>query len=120
MRLFEVVDTFVDDLETLLRNQIGSSNADHASQTLSWEALSNMLIPLGYGKIDFAAFRDIYLKNPTIQSLVRNYNKDNGVILGTDIEPRENPNDQQPTDVPDGPSVDTMAHHGSQKLNPDI
>jgi hypothetical protein len=117
MRLFEADNRFVDDLETLLRNRIGRSDAKQASQTLTWPALSNMLRGFGYGDIDYAGFRRIFDENPSLHSLIRNFNED-GLILGTDEEPESTEQDQM--DVPQGPGVDQMAHSGAQKLSPDI
>jgi hypothetical protein len=119
MRLFEVADSFADDLETVLRLEIGKSNSGQpTSKTLSWEALSNLLEPFGYGKIDFNGFKSIYYNNPSIQPLIRNYSEEGGVILGTGEEPEQ---DQTQTPVPDGPSVDQMANKAVSKgLQPDF
>ena len=116
MRLFEVADRFVDDLETLLRNQIGRSDAKHSSQTLTWPALSNMLRNFGYGDIDYAGFSKIYDANPSIQPLIRNYNEE-GIEFGTKEESEKT---QQQVDVPDGKSVDQMAHSGSQNFQQNL
>jgi hypothetical protein len=117
MRLFEADNRFVDDLETLLRNRIGRSDAKQASQTLTWPALSNMLRGFGYGDIDYAGFRRIFDENPSLHALIRNFNED-GLILGTDEEPEST--EQDPMEVPKGPGVDQMARSGAQKLSPDI
>lgn len=117
MRLFEADNGFVDDLETLLRNRIGRSDAKQASQTLAWPALSNMLRGLGYGDINYGVFRKIFDKNPSLHPLIRNFNED-GLILGTQEEPENTKQDQ--VEVPKGPGVDQMAHSGAQKLSPDI
>ena len=112
MRLFEVANSFVDDLETVLRNYIGKSDTQHASQKLTWPALSNMLKNFGYGDIDYAGFDSVYQENPALQVLVRNYNED-GIELGTKIEhDQEHPEtDQEPLEIPQGRSIDQMAHH---------
>jgi hypothetical protein len=117
MRLFEVAGQFVDDLETVLRIEIGKNNSGHSSKTVSWQALSNMLEPFGYGQIDFDGFKRIYFENPSIHSLVKNYSKDVGVVLGTSEDPKS---DQTQTPIPTGPSVDQMAAAGAKKLQPDI
>lgn len=117
MRLFEADNGFVDDLETLLRNRIGRSDAKQASQTLAWPALSNMLRGLGYGDINYGVFRKIFDKNPSLHPLIRNFNED-GLILGTEEEPESTK--QDPMEVPKGPGVDQMARSGAQKLSPDI
>jgi len=121
MRLFEVEDRFVDDLETVLRNQIGRSDAEHTSSVLTWEALSNIMSNLGYGEIGFKEFQRIYIENPSIHSLVQDYSEEDGIVLGTKVEapPEQQPADSQ-LDIPQGRSVDQMAHKGAQKLQPDI
>lgn len=118
MRLFEADTRFVDDLETLLRNRIGRSDAKQASQTLTWPALSNMLRGFGYGDIDYAGFRRIYDENPSIHPLIRNFNEE-GIVLGTQEEPEKAA--QEPQEIPAGPSVDQMADRAVSKgLQPDF
>jgi hypothetical protein len=118
MRLFEVADRFVDDLQTILRNEIGRSNTNHAPKTLTWLALSNMLTPFGYGDINYYGFRKIYDSNPSIQPLIKNFNKD-GIILGTDKDP--DVDKQTDVDTPPGQSIDKMAKRVVSKgLQPDL
>lgn len=118
MRLFETDNSFVDDLETILRNRIGRSDAKQASQTLTWPALSNMLRGFGYGDINYAGFRKIYDENPSLHPLIRNFNEE-GLILGTQEEPENT--EQEPMDIPKGPSIDQMANHAvGQGLQPDF
>jgi hypothetical protein len=105
MRLFEVSDQFADELELVLRNLLGRSNEKHASMKLSYEALSNLMRNMGYGKMDYQGFDNVFKGNPSLKSVVKNYNED-GIILSTDVPPK----DENPTDVPPGPSVDQMAH----------
>ena len=47
MRLFEVEDRFANDLEMVLRNQMGRSNTKHSSLKLTYPALSNMMKNMG-------------------------------------------------------------------------
>ena len=118
MRLFEVADRFVDDLQTILRNEIGRSDAKQAPKTLTWIALSNMLTPFGYGDIDYAGFSKIYDANPAIQPLIKNFNEE-GIILGTEEEP--DVEKQTQVDTPAGPGVDQMADRAVSKgLQPDF
>jgi hypothetical protein len=115
MRLFEVADRFVDDLETILRNLIKGGNPKRASepnmkdsQTITYPALSQLLNNQGYGNIAFEQFAKIYDENPSIAPLIADYNEE-FITLGTD-------NEQQSTggtDIPTGPSVDQMASRGA-------
>jgi hypothetical protein len=106
MRLFEVADQFGNELELVLRNLLGRSNEKHASMKLSYEALSNLMKNMGYGKMDYQGFDNVFKGNPSLKSVVKNYNED-GIILSTDVPPEDT---GEPTDVPPGPSVDQMAH----------
>ena len=115
MRLFQVADRFVDDLETILRNLIKGGRAKKASQPnekdtqkIAYPALSQLLNNLGYGNINDKDFARIYDENPSIARLVADHNE-TFIILGTDEE-------QQSTggaDIPTGPSVDQMASQGA-------
>lgn len=111
MRLFEVADRFVDDLETILRNLVGRGDSKHAPQSLTWPALGNMLKNIGYGGLTYDQFAKVYDENPQIQPLIRDYN-DQGLVLGTKEEPEGS---EGTSDVPDGPSVDQMASSGAQQ-----
>ena len=115
MRLFEVASHFEDDLVTVIRNLVGQGDAGHTSQVYSYEALSNLL---DFVKIDYSVFDEIYQRNEELQALIRNYNEDE-VVLGTRKEPE--PKEQEPIDVPNGKSVDQMAHRAANyksKFNP--
>jgi hypothetical protein len=111
MRLFEVEDHFGNDLEMVLKNLIGRSDDKNASMTLSYEALSNIMRNMGYGKIDYDGFAKVFDSNPSLKSVVKNFD-DDGVVLSTET-PAEN--DEEPVDVPAGPSVDQMAHSAVAK-----
>ena len=117
MRLFEVADRFVSDLETVLRNLVGRGDSKHAPQSLSYPALSNILKNMGYGGLGYDQFAKIYDENPQLTSLIRNYN-DQGIVLGTKKEPAKD--EKEPMDIPDGPSVDQMASSGAQKHLDDL
>jgi hypothetical protein len=106
MRLFEVTDQFANELELVLRNLLGRSDEKHTSMKLSYEALSNLMKNMGYGKIDYQGFDNVFQGNPSLKSVVKNYNED-GIELSTEKPPEDN---GEPTDVPAGPSVDQMAH----------
>jgi hypothetical protein len=113
MRLFEVSDQFANELELVLRNLLGRSDEKHASMKLSYEAVSNLMKNMGYGKIDYQGFDNLYQGNPSLKSVVKNYNEE-GIILST----KEQPEGEEPTDVPAGPSVDQMAHNAVNTPEP--
>jgi hypothetical protein len=118
MRLFEVADRFVDDLQTILRNEIGKSDVKQSPKTLTWEALSNLLSPFGYGNVDYAGFSKIYDANPSLQPLIKNFNEE-GIILGTEEESDVEKQTQVKTQP--GPSIDQMADRAVSKgLQPDF
>lgn len=115
MRLFEVADRFVDDLQTILRNVIHGGKAKKVSEPmeketepLTYPALSQLLNNIGYGNVDFEQFARIYDENPSLKPLIADYNKEY-IILGTDEETMP----QSKVGVPAGPSVDQMASSGA-------
>lgn len=109
MRLFEVSDRFVDDLETVLRNLVGRGDSKHAPQSLSYPALSNLLKNMGYGEIDYDQFVRLYDENPELQPLIQDYD-DQGITLGTKVQSDAEADATQPG-MPTGKSVDQMAHN---------
>jgi hypothetical protein len=109
MRLFEVEDRFINDLETLLRNQVGRSDSQSAPQILSYPALSNLLKNMGYGAINFDILSQIFDSNPQLQPLIADFDQEK-IVLGTR---QATPNTGSKLDVPDGPSVDQMASSGA-------
>lgn len=111
MRLFEVANKYIDDLETVIRNLVGRSDSKDTSQHLSYQALSNIMKNMGYGMVNFEDFSRIYDENPTIQTLVKDFNNQ-GITLGThsDIE-----QDAQTSAVPGGKTVDQMAHRAVKR-----
>ena len=111
MRLFEVADHFSQDLVLVLRNMLGRANSgksskDKSSMVINYDALSNIMKNMGYGEIDYDGFAKLFDANPELKSVVKNFDEEE-IVLSTDIQP---PNDNQPQDVPPGPSVDQMAH----------
>lgn len=111
MRLFEVEDHFTDDLVTVLRNQLGRGDAKHTSLVLSYDALSNIMKNMGYGKMDYEGFKKMYDDNPDLQSIVQNFSADK-VVLSTKTQPDS---DQEKIDRPSGPSVDQMASRAASE-----
>jgi hypothetical protein len=112
MRLFEVAGTnqFIDDLTTELRNMRRGSDNEHATQTLSWEAFNNIVNMLGYGSMDAGSLGKLVKTNPSLSNEIKTFDQ-NQIILKTQEEEEQTP---APTDVPDAPSVDTMAHQGAK------
>jgi hypothetical protein len=108
MRLFEVEDRFSNDLVTILRNLRGRSDEKRIPAVFPYSAVNNLLLPLGYGKLSKLALVDLVKQYPDVNAEIKTFDDDN-IILKTEIEKAEGP-----TDVPDGPSVDQMAHQGAQ------
>lgn len=115
MRLFEVAGRFIDDLETLLRNQVKSGRPSSPTEPfekeavmLSYPALSQMLNNMGYGNINFDQFARIYDENPQLEPLIADYNQEY-IILGKDDDEVANTD----LEVGAGPSVDQMASQGA-------
>lgn len=114
MRLFEVADRFVDDLETLLRNVVGRGDSKHAPQTLTYPALSSLLLNMGYGPLSYDNFNAIHTANPAIQSLVRTFD-DQGIVLGTKEESKaEKASEPLKTNI-GAKTVDQMAHRAVKR-----
>lgn len=112
MRLFEVADSFVDDLETLLRNLVGRGDSKKSSQVLTYPALSNLLKNLGYGSINQDVLTKIYDDHPELHSLIANFD-DQGITLGTKVQPDEV--EKTKIEIPTGgKSVDQMASNGAK------
>ena len=107
MRLFEFADSFVNDLQTLLRNLVGRGDSKNSPQNLSYPALSHLMKNMGNGEINYQIFSDIYDANPGIQQLVKNYN-DQGIVLDTKVQYKD---DQQLNAPTGGKSVDQLAHN---------
>jgi hypothetical protein len=112
MRLYEVADSFVDDLETLLRNLVGRGDSKHSSQQLTYPALSNLLQNIGYSGINQDVLQKVYDDNPELQNLIANFD-DQGITLGTKVQP-DQPEKTQ-FDIPSGgKSVDRMASNAAK------
>jgi hypothetical protein len=115
MRLLEFSNTVADDVETVLRNLQGQVDARPdmgAPPPITYDELSSLLNPLGYGNMDYRAFdaivQQIKKTSPdTFDELVSNYDE-TGVTLNTKAE---NPKAQLTTTGSSGKSVDQMAHN---------
>ena len=112
MRLFEVAGTnqFIDDLTTELRNMRRGSDTEHATQTLSWPALNNIVNMLGYGSLNAGSLGSLVKSNPSLSNEIKTFD-DKHIVLKTKEEQAQQP---ASTEVPDGPSVDQMARSGAQ------
>lgn len=113
MRLFEVEDTFARDLELVLRNQMGRSNAKHSTLKLTYPALSNMMKNMGYGNIDFQGLQKIVDGNPSLQGIIRDYNE-NEIIVSTEVDQQDGEPEGEPE--PGGNSVDSMASQAANQF----
>lgn len=118
MRLFEVEDRFTNDLITILRNQLGRADSKDETQTLTYEALSEMLANLGYGEMDKDSFQRVNDDNPGVQALVASIGED-GVTLSTEKKPEE-PESKLDFPIDGGPSVDSMASQAAKKHLNDV
>jgi hypothetical protein len=115
MRLLEFSNTVADDVETVLRNlqgQVDSRPEIGAPPPITYQELSSLLNPLGYGDMDYRAFdaivKQIKKTSPdTFDELVSNYDE-TGVTLNTKAE---DPKAQLTTTGSSGKSVDQMAHN---------
>lgn len=110
MRLFEVEDRFTNDLVTVFRQLRGRSDtpSEQAPLTLPWVAVNNMLKNFGYSEIDTATLAKLVKQSEALNQEVKDFDEE-GITLKTKSE-----QDQAPTNIPDGPSVDQMAHSGAQ------
>ena len=115
MRVLEFSNTVADDVETVLRNlqgQVDSRPEIGAPPPITYQELSSLLNPLGYGDMDYRAFdaivKQIKKTSPdTFDELVSNYDE-TGVTLNTKAE---DPKAQLTTTGSSGKSVDQMAHN---------
>lgn len=111
MRLFEVTDHFIDDLTTELRNMRRGSDHEHTTQTLAWPAFNNIVTGIGYGSLDAASLGKLVQANPALSSVIKTFD-DKTIVLKTAAEEEQ---EKAPVDVPDGKSVDQMAHNAVSK-----
>lgn len=115
MRLFEVEDRFVNDLVMVFRELRGRSDTEHSSLTLPWAAVNNILKNLGHGELNTAALASLVKQSPALNAEVETFDDETGVTLATQDQEQE-----EPTDVPDGPGVDQMAHRAAKKFQSDL
>lgn len=77
---------FADDLETLIRNQLGRADDERRPSRLSYEALSGMLgHMIGQSVVlNKTIFEKIYNSNTDLQNYIEKYD-DNGITLSTKV-----------------------------------
>lgn len=93
---------------------MGRSNSKNSTLKLTWPALSNMMKNMGYGEIDSKGFQKMFDGNPSLQSIVRNFDE-NGIIVSTEVDdPDEEAQGAAPE--PGGQSVDQMASSAANKF----
>ena len=109
MRLFEFANQAADDVETVLRNLLGRADSFQETAKVDYQTLSNLLNPLGYGEMDYDAFKAIHDADADrFKDLVSNFDSE-GVTLKTKAE---SPADAALTpNTSSGKSVDQMAHN---------
>lgn len=115
MRLVEFSNTVADDVETVLRNLQGQVDARPdigAPPPISYDELSLLFNPMGYGEMSYRTFDAIanQMKKDdpeTFDELISSYDE-NGVTLNTKAE---NPKAKLTPTGSSGKSVDQMAHN---------
>jgi hypothetical protein len=83
MRFFEFAgdDAGLDKFVMILKNHIGRASSKKAPSKLNWNALQNISTNAGFEfAADYETFKSMYDSNPTIQGLVKNFDK-NGIEL---------------------------------------
>jgi len=94
MRFFEFSgdDVAVDKFIMILKNHIGRAASKKVPSSLNWNALHNITNNAGFEfAADYETFKAMYDSNPTIQSLVKNFDK-NGIELN--VPGAEEPGDE--------------------------
>jgi len=114
MRLFEVENRIVNDLIEIFRQLRGRSDSKRTIATIPWPAVNQLLQNFGYSDLNVASLASLVKQYPALDNEVKTFDE-TGIVLNTEIEKQ-----QEPTEVPDGPSVDQMAHAGAQDYQQDI
>ena len=107
MKLYEVDSNYVNALETVLRNLIGRSDSKHSAQTLSWDALNNLMKNTNGLGITYQIFSKLNDDNPGIASLISSFDQ-NKIELAT--KKQIDQDQQTPVQSTTPKSVDKMAH----------
>jgi len=104
---------FTDDLETLIRNQLGRADGEREQSTLSYKALSRLLGNM-IGKsvtLDKDTFEKTYNANTQLQNYVEKFDK-HGVTLSTKVKPSAPNKTKLKNPVDGGKTVSQMARGG--------
>jgi hypothetical protein len=108
MRLFEFANDAADQIETVLRNILGSADTNNQTAQISYQQLSNLLNPLGYGEMDYDAFKAIHdSDSERFNDIVDNFDSE-GITLKTKAQ---TPQQTLTPKGSSGKSVDQMAHN---------
>lgn len=121
MRLYEFDGSFVDNLTSVLRNQIGRGDSKKQPQTFTYAALNQLMKNVGSPiHLDQQTLTTLRNNNPDLDSLISNFDNDT-ISLGTKVQPQDKNNDLD-IDAGDltGPSVDQMARKGVRDHYRDI
>lgn len=98
MRFFEFRsdDAGLDKFVMILRNHIGRAASKKAPSKLNWNALQRIMTMSDFEfAADYETFKSMYDSNPTIQAMVKTFNKD-GIELN--VPGAEEPGDaKEPT-----------------------
>ena len=92
MRFFEFAgDELLPRIVAALRNYIGRAESKKAAAKLNWAGL-NQVFKTNKVELatDYGTFKAIYDSNPTLQAMVKNFNKD-GIELNVPGAPAEEP-----------------------------
>jgi hypothetical protein len=98
MRFFEFKgeDAGIDKFVMILRNHIGRAASKKSPSKLNWNAIQRISSMSGFEfAADYETFKSMYDSNPTLQSMVKTFNKD-GIELN--VPGAEEPGDaNEPT-----------------------
>lgn len=112
MRLFEVEDRsgFDNDLAMILRNlrDRNDSQGSDPAAPIPWDSVNGLISNLGYGPVNEKVMASLVQKYPALNDIIKTFDQ-TGITLASDNEV-----DNEPTDIPTGPSVDDMAAAGAK------
>jgi hypothetical protein len=77
MRFFEFNTPDIDQFIILLKNLIGRATSKRAPSKMNWNAIAHLTRSNGFEfGADYETFKAMYDANPSLQSLVKNFNAD--------------------------------------------
>jgi len=108
-------DDMVEALTTILNHELKSADnsAEMGDNKISFVELVHTMRNLGH-VIDFGSFKQIYDMTPSIQNLIKNFDKD-FITLNTEEEIDIDVSDEANIDEPSQNTVDTMAKRALKK-----